>query len=382
MRIEAVEGVKWQEREITVVMILRDGPLSNESVVFVPTFHLLQLAKYSPTNTLLAVASDLKSYFEALEEGCRKWDEISDDEMSGYIETTLLGKLQLSKRSIVRHCSSLKGLYTQLSKTGFTDKYFDFTYRYYDKDGVEEQGDAPPSRNFRLRKRYINNPLFEILLEYASETPGFLRARNELILHLGHKLGLRSFEVTHQRNLKLSELNNLLLLAEKNNKISTSITIFGKRKKVRDVDVSPDLLVKISSYIERYRKNIPGDNLICAQDGSNLGKSFACRLFKRVKYAALPKLKAKLKELFEQEDAPYTISWPSAQRLSFHCLRHSYSTNLVTYCYRCGIDPLSYLPSQLGHIKAETTRQYINFHAAIYNSDVLRSSFSVEMEKP
>ncbi len=65
MRVAKVEGVKWNGCEVNAVMILRDGPLTNESVVFVPTYYLLHLAKAAPLNTLLATASDLKFYFEA-----------------------------------------------------------------------------------------------------------------------------------------------------------------------------------------------------------------------------------------------------------------------------------------------------------------------------
>jgi integrase len=228
-----------------------------------------------------------------------------------------------------------------------------------------------------LRRKYINDKFFEVLLEHASETPGFLRARNELILELGHKLGLRSFEVTHYRNLKISDLNEILQLAEKRNRLSSSVTIFGKRKKCRDIDVPPEILNKISQFLKVYSNEIKLDNLICAEGGNTLSPSFACRLFKRARDSALPKLKIALKELHEIDDAPYTISWNSTKSLTFHCLRHTYATNLVTYCYENGIDPISYLPDQLGHTKYSTTKQYTNFHAAIYNLDRRRRKYSV-----
>ena len=157
------------------------------------------------------------------------------------------------------------------------------------------------------------------------------------------------------------------------------MSIFGKRKKVRDVDVSPELINMIEKFIDTYDELLKGNNLICGVDGSLLGTSFAGRLFKRVKDSALPKLQSKLKELQEQEDAPYTISWKSIQSLTFHCLRHTYATNLVTYCFDEGIDPFSYLPNQLGHSQSSTSKQYTDFHAAIYNTDTLRSRFSAEV---
>lgn len=381
MLIETVSRINWQGRQITAIMILQDGSLTNESVVFVPTFYLLHLAKTAPINSLKAVASDLKRYFESLKIGGRRWDEISDDQMSGYIETILLNKYKLSKRSITRHCTHINGMYTHLSKSGFTDKFFDYSFRYLDENGFEEQGNAPPSENFRLRRKYINDPLFETLLEHASETSGFLRARNELILQLGQKLGLRSFEVTHARNLKLSDLKELLALAKKANRLTCSLTIYGKRKKFREVDIPPELLETISRFIVEYGEEIQGNNLICSAEGNLLSASFACRLFKKIRDTALPKLKLKLDEFHEQDDAPYTINWNSILHLTFHCLRHTYATNLVTYCYENGIDPYSYLPDQLGHIKYKTTKQYTNFQAAIYNRDKRRSRYSVKVNE-
>lgn len=378
MQIEKV-GVMRHGREITAVMILQDGPLSGESVVFVPTFYLLHLAKNAPINTLLNTASDLKFFFEALDIGEKQWDMITDNQMSGYIETTLLTQHKLSKKSIFRHCASIKGMYTYLSESGFSEKYFSYSFRYHDQDGFEEQGTSPPPKNFKLRKKYINDQLFEVLLEHASETAGFLRARNELILQLGHKLGLRASEVTDGKNLKLDDLRCLLSISRKKIRLSCSVSIFGKRKKVRDVDVPPELINMIDRFINTYGEQLKGNNLICDSDGLQIGKSFACRLFKRVKDAALPKLQSKLKELQEQEDAPYTISWKSIQSLTFHCLRHTYATNLVTYCYDENIDPFSYLPNQLGHSRSSTSKQYTDFHAAIYNTDTLRSRFSAEV---
>jgi site-specific recombinase XerD len=378
MQIEKVPGINWQGRKIIAAMILQDGPLTAESVVVAPTLYLLHLAKSAPLNTLMATGSDLKRLFEALKIAGRQWDEISDDQMSGYIESTLLTQYKLSRETIARHCSSINGMYKHLSKSGFTDKYFEYSFRYLDDDGLEGNGLSPTYNNIRLKKKYINDQLFEVLLEHACEAPGFLRDRNELILELGHKLGLRSFEVTHAKNLKISTIKEIIYLAKKNKRLSCSLTIFGKRKKYRDIDVPTELLFRLERFIKDHEAEIVGDNIICAKDGSALRDSFASRLFKRVKDTALPKLKDKLKQLLEQDDAPYTINWKSVQSLTFHCLRHTYSTNLVTYCNEQGIDPFVYLPDQLGHTKFSTSKQYTNFQAAIYNRDKGRSRFSIE----
>lgn len=377
MRVAKVEGVKWNGREVNAVMILRDGPLTNESVVFVPTYYLLHLAKAAPLNTLLATASDLNFYFEALEISGRQWDEITDDQMSGYLESTLASTYKLSEKSITRHRASIDGMYTHLSKSGFTERYFDFSFRYYRVDGVEQNADSPTSENFKLRKKYINEPLYNCLLENVPGSIGFVCDRNELILELGYQLGLRAFEVTHGRNLKIADLQEIFESNSKNKKLSASITIFGKRKKSRTINIPPDLLHKMEIFIQRYEHLPYRTNLISSKNGKLLAASFACKIFNTTRNSALPKLKEVLGELHKDENAPYTINWKSIQALSFHCMRHTYATNLVTYCYDNNIDPNSYLPTQLGHTKPSTTKQYTNFEAALYNRDSRRKLFSV-----
>ncbi|MFK8399866.1 tyrosine-type recombinase/integrase [Pseudomonas sp. BGr12] len=380
MKVERVPGVKWQNREITIPMVLRDGPLSNDSVVFAPTLYLIHLSKTAPLNTLRATAADLKRYFEALEASGRNWEDITENEMSGYIESTLIADLKLSKRSIVRHCASIAGMYSYMSESGITEKYFNYKFRYYDENGHEEQGDAPPSKDFKLKKKYIAQELFEVLLSHAHERPGFIRARNELVLHLGQKLGLRCFEVTHSRNLQLGDIKELVANYKKNNRSSLQLTIYGKRRKIRDIDVPPEVIEKVEGFLTQYGEHLVGGNLICSIDGSRLSESFATRLFQTVRDSALPELKRKVKELEQLVDAPYIINWHSIKSLTFHCLRHTYATNLVTFCYENGIDPFAYLPSQLGHSKYETSKQYVIFEAAMYNRDAGRKQFSIADE--
>lgn len=380
MRVEKVSGVEWQGRKITTAMIVEDGPLTDESVVFIPTFHLLHLAKTAPLNTLLATASDLKRFFEALAAAGKQWDEVTDDEMSGYLETTLSNHYELSEKSITRHRCSIAGMYAHLSESGITDKYFDYSFRYYNPHGIEQHTGLPANENFRLRKKYINKFLFENLLEHVPGTAGFIRDRNELTLQLGIQLGLRSFEVTNEQNLRIADLKKMLNFTKQAKKLSASITIFGKRRKYRKVNIPPELVNKISQFIGRYESSSLGGNLITAKNGSLLRASFACRTFKTARNMALPKLKETLARLHHDENAPYTISWKSIQALTFHCLRHTYSTNLVTYCYENNIDPNSYLPTQLGHTKPSTTKQYTDFEAALYNRDVNRRNFSVGVD--
>lgn len=378
MRIQLVRGIRWVGGELATYGILRDCPLDHDSIVIEPTLYLIEKAKHVESmNTLKSTASDLKFFFEALERAERDWRDITDNDMSGYIESSLIRGRNLSKESITRNTTSIAGFYSFSTNFGLTDKHFHFTFSYRDAHNkLIEQGDKKRHKNYRLNKKYINAELFDILLYNANETCGFLRRRDEIVLKVGYFAGLRAFEVTHPDNLKLDDIQSKLLEAEKQRNLSVSLLIYGKGNKARHVDLPPQLTSDISNFIRNERCEIPGNNLICKLDGSTLSESFASRLFTRAKKSSLPALIKKIKSLGEMEDAPYTISVNSIKALSFHCLRHTYSTDLVTYCYLHNIDPFSYLPNQLGHNDKKVTEQYVNFEASLQNREWFRRRHS------
>lgn len=378
MRTQLVEGIRWSGGNLSTYAILRDGPLDQDSIVAEPTLYLIEKAKHVESlHSLRATASDLKFYFEALEKAGRDWRDITDNDMSGYIESSLIQGRKLTKVSIIRNASSLGGFYSFTTEFGLTDQHFSFTFSYRNaQHKLIEQGAKRRRTNFKLYKKYIYKSLFEIFLYNANETSGFLRRRDEIVLKLGYYAGLRAFEVTHPENLKVEDIKQKLLQAEKQKNISFSMLIIGKGNKVRHVDFPPELVTEISSFISQERKRVPGENLICAMNGKALSKSFASRLFNRVKKSSLPALMNEIRVLGEMDDPPYTISRSSAEALTFHCLRHTYSTDLVTYCYLHDIDPFTYLPNQLGHNDKETTEIYVNFEASLHNREWLRRKHS------
>lgn len=378
MRVQLVRGVRWKGGLIDTYAVLQDGALENESIVVLPTLCLLEAAKHcSSLHTLRAMAVDLKFFFGALQVSGRGWEDMTDDLMSGYLESTLLVSRGLSRASITRAASHLGQCYDFATSFGLTSKSFSFSFSYRDPDGaIIEQGDTARRPNLKLTKKYINEPLFDIIASNANESPGFLRARDELILEIGYRAGLRSSEITHPKNFKTNEIQQLLADANRQKKLTIIVPIIGKRSKLRHIDFDPILTQQISTYMEAHCTNLTDNHLFCAKNGKLLSSSFASRLFCRTKKACLPDLLQKAKDLGEDEYAPYTISSESIKKLRFHSLRHTYTTNAVTYCYENGIDPYGYVPNQLGHADKDTTDQYISFEAQVYNRDLIRRKLS------
>ncbi|MDP9523600.1 tyrosine-type recombinase/integrase [Pseudomonas putida] len=377
MRVERATQVDTGRNKVTSYVILQNGPLENDSIVLIPSLYLAHLSrKFCPDRTQNAIAHDLKKYFSALQDAERSWDEITDDQMSAYIENTLIAELDLQKKSVQRNCASLKGLYSYAYDQGLTSTYPNYSFTYYDKNFNLEQGQGSTKLNFHLTQKHINDSIFEILLSHCPGESAFIRERNEIIMLLGHDAGLRCFECSHPENLRLSQLAPKMREIENTKKLNITLTILGKRNKIRHIDINPKLTQKIKHFLKSSRSKVQGDLLISDLNGNALSESFASRLFEKAKSAALPSIKKEILRLAQLDDAPYTLSYSNAKKLTFHCLRHTFATNLVTFCYINNIDPKAYLPLQLGHDDYETTKQYINFEASIHNRNLLRKSFS------
>ena len=57
---------------------------------------------------------------------------------------------------------------------------------------------------------------------------------------------------------------------------------------------------------------------------------------------------------------------------TYHSLRHTYATNLATWCSENGYDWRAHVPSRLGHSKWETSQIYVEVEALMNNRiDVL-----------
>ncbi|MNJ22684.1 site-specific tyrosine recombinase XerC [compost metagenome] len=363
MRSISVSDVKWAGTDIISYALLSDGPLQNDSLHPFGTAYLLHIATSTKKlKTAQATAEDLKPFFQTLKNHDQEWDKLSSDDISGYLNKRL--SEGLSEASLDRTISSLKGLYRFGWEAGYLSAPKCFSYNY--------KSPHIPLTNSRSKKRpdlhikYINSHHFNLIASSVIGKTPFIRERNELALHLGYRCGLRAEEVTDRRNLDTAYLSKIIKSAEANGKLTATINIIGKRDKLRKVDIPPAATQKIKNFMENHRNEIPPGPLICSTDGKPLVSKFASTTFRLAKEACSWSANEITNKLLSEQIGIHLLSKSSWSNLSFHCLRHTYATNLVDFCYKHGIDPWTYLPQQMGHSDTNTTKDYIIFDALIY----------------
>lgn len=377
MRKRWVEGISWSGGALSSFVVLEDGPLLENSIVTPPTLYLLELAKTGKSfNTSKAVADDLKSYFQTLKEYSVDWRFITDNEMSGYLQKILFVSRSLSSESIGRHTSSIKGMYAFAADHGLLEQEPALSFNYDgDRDDVRSTKKLGKP-NFQLFRQYLNSTIFELVLAGIRACSPFKRERDELVLKFGFHCGLRTSEVTDSRNFDTSKIRTAIEEAESRGELSFCLDIFGKGKKIRQVDFNPIITRDIKSFLEGRRSKIIDGPLICRDNGQALSSSHATRVFKTARDASIVGIKKAINNK-KNSTEEFTINLQSIKRLVFHSLRHTYATNLVRYCYKMKIDPWVYVRDQMGHERKETTEAYIVFEANIHGRDKIRKSFSL-----
>lgn len=376
LRILKVTDIAWAGGPLDTYAIINSGPLNADSIVLPPSLYLLSQAKLGAgQNSRRAEANDLKTFFEALARSNRNWLEITDEQMSNYLKNNLQTELQLRKPSIKRHISTLKKTYRFAYTNGLTPNPLEYTYHYVEQAEVKRQGQSSSSET-NLYKKYINKKIFDVISSNIRSVDGFLRERDELVLELGYNCGLRAAEVTSKLNLQTKKLRRLINEAEESHNLTITVPIIGKGNKLRHVVFNAEITQKIRNFLIGRRSKIPDGPLICSKSGNELSSGHASRVFHTALKIALPKLRWFTRRANKNNDDVYTISFNSIKKLSFHALRHTYATNLVSFCYEHGYDPWHYLMDQLGHAEETTTKIYILFDANIFHRDSIRRKLS------
>ncbi|EJM15519.1 site-specific recombinase XerD [Pseudomonas sp. GM21] len=140
MKIFRVENIHWSGGLIRSYVILRSAKVDNDSIVIPPSLHLLKLAKHGISeNSIKAAASDLKLFFQTLERFNVSWKDITDNQMSGYLENILQSESRLSVISIERHISTLRKFYYDAERNGLLTSTKHFTFDYYRQEPVKDQ---------------------------------------------------------------------------------------------------------------------------------------------------------------------------------------------------------------------------------------------------
>jgi site-specific recombinase XerD len=378
MEIRWVQNIIWSGTELSTYALLMDYGLRTVSIVPAPSLFLLSEAQRGILeHSLRAIAEDLKSLFDYFLRMSMDWRDVTDGEMSSYIHFHLIREKELKDNSIARHISSIKGFYMFGWVSGFLGAPKSFTF-YYKRDESKQYRSETRKINFNLKNQYLDRVLFEEVLSGVVARSDLIRERNELALELGFRAGLRTSEVTDNRNLITSDLSLLISEAEKVGENTIKVKIFGKRNKLRSVDFSPSLTKKIKYFMDGRRKNIKDGPLICSTHGDALRESFATDVFRSAKRCVQHRMPSLLESLGANTRNHYYVSTSAFNDLTFHCLRHTYATNLVDFCYKNGFDPWEYVPEQMGHEDEDTTKEYIVFDGLIYRREKVRRALEDE----
>jgi site-specific recombinase XerD len=371
MEIRWVQNIQWSGTNLSTYALLQDYGLSTMSIVSAPSLFLLSEAQRGISkHALRAIAQDLKYLFCCLLRMNKDWRDVTDSDMTSYIHSHLIRVRELKGNSVMRHKSSISSFYNFGWASGLLSAPKNFTF-YYNRDETKQHRRNRKRVDFNLKNQFLDRVLFDEVLSGVVAHSDFIRERNELTLQMGFLGGLRTSEVTDKRNLITTDLKLLILEAEKSGQNTITVKIFGKGMKLRSVDFPPSLTKKIKYFMEGRRKNIKDGPLICSIHGEALRDSHATDVFKRAKRFIQHKIPSKLDSLSADTLNHYYVNYSAFKDLTFHCLRHTYATNLVDFCYRHGFNPWDYVPQQMGH-DDDTTREYVVFDGLIHRREKVR----------
>lgn len=328
---------------IDVFLIIdHDGlPLWHENLF------LIEIAKEFDANSGRAYANDLLS-FARMSAPMGGWRAVNDSIMSGYFVGDLIQARNLKESSILRHVSSLKKFYKWLLDKGYlpAQNNFNWNYKRYFIRKFNDFSAADASQHSH-HSSYISHLNYETLLSNVKSDSPFISARDRISIQLGYLTGTRAFEI-----LRISAPHLLNSIKQEKNQnhgvwATTIYKLVGKRNKLRDLEIPPELCSEISKFIERFPKTFAKTDcpLICRENGKQLQNH------KHASYAFSKTHKASgLKRKGHQ---------------GYHALRKSFATNLVKKCHEDGIDPWVVLPRRMGHDSIETSMGYIHFEALL-----------------
>lgn len=362
-----VEKIPFGGRNISTYALVNDGtPLVH------PSGFLLHTAVTSSFNTVTTYKNALKSFYKEIISktnlSINNIEELTDQEMSGYLVGVLQRERKLKNSSIENHISTLKEFFRYLYQSGFTTKEMIFSYAYEESEYEQSFLDGIKTN---MHKAYFDKKTFkESLLGYIDSQSSFIQKRDELILQLGYYAGFRTFEVVKTGNLDIQLFRRLLPKVDFFIPKAIHINIYGKGTKVRTVPFPPNLIQTIYDFIWGEAKHINSGNLICRENGQPLKDyTFASKLFRKCADAYCENGSLSSEE---------TLLWNSR---SFHKLRKCYATNSVTACRENGDDPWIYVPQWLGHKRKSTTFGYIYFEALLNNREDVLKILSLEETK-
>jgi site-specific recombinase XerD len=370
LKLQRIKNVIISGIQIDTYAILEDRVYP----IIEPTIFLAHIAQKSfSSETVRAYGNDLLMFFRELSEvngtngflghGFR---DVTDNEMNAYLNAYLRRKHGLKLKSINRHIATLRSFYDYAYSHGWIAerKNFSFLVRTDEVKTSELEGISK-----QLTLEYMSKDDLKTLLESVPTNNFFNCKRDQLALMLGYYANFRTHELVHPNNLRVRNLEELIILDERGiPSITKPMKIYGKGNKVRSVRVWPELVQPLYEFLKITIRVGAKKNLMCRQDGTPLTtEGHGTKTFRRAVTSLLLKGELSLEEaeLWKQRH--------------YHGLRKCYATNAVTYCYREGYDKRTFVTQWMGHADYSTTEVYIYFEALI-NHRVLANE-KIDMKK-
>lgn len=346
MKIVEVPGINYGGRKILSNVVL----CSDGSIFWEPTLFLFHKANNgSKPKSVSSYAQDLIAFLRVVEEsrGELNWKNVSDPQMTAYIHSYLQNDKKLKLSTVIRNITTLKSFYYWAWKVRLLERPSCFTFGYDEN--------IPKGDPVSLATSYVSREEFIEIIGSLSSDDSFLIERDELVLEFGYYTGVRANEIVDPRNFETSELRKRVCEARRSNQLSLDIQIVGKGEKLRTIVIPPELFESLEKYLLRRRKKIIDGPLICNEYGASLNRQHASQVFTKATNNANDEVKSRLSVL------------------GYHALRHTYATDLVTWCYENNRDPWQIVQERMGHEDKKTTLGYVSWEAYLNNRlDVLK----------
>lgn len=264
--------------------------------------YLRDIKNYSE-KTILAYYDDLVEYHAFLDSKFTNIIEVKYEVIKEYLE--YLYSRNLTKSSISRKLSSIRGLYNYLIKEGITDT------NYFERI-------TNPKKDLHLPKFLKEEELNKIFSVCSENTP--IEKRNTLIIELLYATGLRVSELV---NIKLTDI-------DQKEKV---IKVLGKGSKERLVLYNNHTSKAMTAYLQdgyNYLNKINSGYLILNKNGTKLSERYVRNI---------------INDLVRKAGLDIKIS-P-------HTIRHTFATDML----QAGSDLMT-VKELLGHESLNTTSIY------------------------
>lgn len=264
----------------------------------------LKYEKRSSPHTILSYENDLKQFSDFLFIEFEKSDLLNAEFEN--IRSWVISLLEnnMSPISVNRKISTLKSIYKFAVKNGYI--------------GVNPTEKLVSPKKPKRLPSFIEQKSTEKLLNVDMFENTFKGTRDALIVETLYQTGMRVSELLNIKESDISKTNNY-------------IRVLGKRSKVREIPLLPDLIEKLYLYLEMKGK--------CEIDSGFLfvnakGKQLSSRAVYAIVYTYLSKV-------------------TSNEKKGPHVLRHTFATHMLNN----GAD-LNIIKEILGHASLSATQVY------------------------